>query len=88
MCHFTIDFHGSAAEIAAKAKQAIEEQGGTLDTNSPTTGTFHSPLPIGGHIDGSYEVNDAGIEINITHKPFILSCDTIKTKLEKLLNEN
>lgn len=81
-CTFTITYQGSFGDLAAKAKTAVEANGGTFDGDS-SSGTFEVPTPLG-HISGNYSVDGQQITINITNKPFIITCNMI----ENYINEH
>ncbi|MES0491377.1 MAG: hypothetical protein ABUK01_15390 [Leptospirales bacterium] len=84
LCNFSVDFKGSAEELVAKAKQAIEDAGGTFkgDTSS---GSFTAPTPFG-KIEGTYTISGQTINIAITKKPLIASCSLIEKKLKEYLS--
>ena len=76
MCNFDLPFTGSASGFVDKIKNKIEGAGGTFNGNE-SNGTFSVATPIGG-IEGNYSVNGQAAAINITQKPFLLSCKAIE----------
>ena len=83
MCEFTILLPIPAAEAAAKAKSAIEKNGGTFSGDG-LAGNFDISLPIVGTIKGEYTVDGSNqMTVVITKKPFMVSCDRIKGEIEK-----
>lgn len=75
-CKFSIPFSGSADQILAKAKSAVEGQGGKFegDTNS---GNFDVSV-FGSTIGGSYTVTGQELNLVISDKPFLIPCSTIE----------
>lgn len=80
-CNFSIEFSGSADTILAKAKSAVEGQGGMFegDLNS---GNFHVSV-FGSTIGGSYFVTGQQLDLSIDKKPFLVPCSTIEGYLKK-----
>lgn len=84
-CNFSIPFTGTATELKTKAETAIKNKGGkfTGDTNA---GNFSLPTPLG-EIVGTYTMNNASpIDIIITEKPLLVSCNKIQDTLNGYLN--
>lgn len=77
-CTFDINITGSADSFVASAKSKVEENGGTF-TGDASSGNFDVPLPLGQHISGDYAINGLVVSINITHKPFVISCGAIES---------
>ncbi|MDB5251350.1 MAG: hypothetical protein JWP27_519 [Flaviaesturariibacter sp.] len=75
-CNFSIPFTGEATSVLAKAKAAVQKQGGqfTGDTNS---GQF-SVSVFGNEIVGTYSVGGTNLDIVIESKPFLLPCGAIE----------
>lgn len=78
-CDFSIPFTGSADAVLAKARGAVQSQGGTFngDTNN---GDFQVSV-FGNKIVGNYTLNDQTLHINITDKPFMVPCSAIESFL-------
>ncbi|MDB5197296.1 MAG: hypothetical protein JWP88_1667 [Flaviaesturariibacter sp.] len=75
-CNFSIPFSGEATGVLAKAKAAVQKQGGTFtgDTNS---GQFGVSV-FGNDIAGSYTVTGNNMNIVIDSKPFLVPCSAIE----------
>ena len=65
-CDFSIPFTGNAEAVLAKARGAVQSQGGTFtgDTNS---GDFHVSV-FGNKIVGNYTVSGQTLIVNITDR--------------------
>ncbi|GEO08337.1 hypothetical protein [Segetibacter aerophilus] len=83
MCQFSIAFSGDAESLIKRAKQQIEQAGGSL-LGDATQGSFQGQTPIGS-IEGSYNVEGQKISLNITKKPFLLSCSRIEKELSAVM---
>lgn len=79
-CDFSIPFSGDATSVLAKARSAVQSQGGnfTGDTNS---GDFDVSI-FGNKIVGNYTVSGQTLNINITDKPFMVPCNAIEGYLK------
>ena len=82
-CDFSIPFSGSADDVLAKARKAVEGQGGNFngDTNR---GDFQVSV-FGNKIVGDYTVSGQTMQINITDKPFMVPCSAIEGFLKNQL---
>ncbi len=83
MCQFTIPFTGSGDALIARAKQEIENLGGSI-TGDSSTGNFKIETPIG-TIVGSYSIISNEISIDIAKKPFLVSCSRIEKELRGVM---
>jgi len=81
-CKFSIPISGSAEEMLAKAKKAVESQGGEFNGDT-SSGTFH--VKVMGTIEGSYTVAGNELLINIANKPMFIPCGTIEGFLKSQL---
>lgn len=79
-CDFSIPFSGDANVVLAKAKTAVQSQGGNFngDTNS---GAFNVSV-FGNKIEGNYTVSEQMMNITITDKPFMVPCSAIESYLK------
>jgi hypothetical protein len=79
-CDFSISFTGDATTVLAKAKKAVESQGGNFngDTNR---GDFQVSV-FGNKIVGNYTVGGQSLQVNITDKPFMVPCSAIESFLK------
>ncbi|MFL5810327.1 MAG: hypothetical protein ACJ749_12455 [Flavisolibacter sp.] len=82
-CEFSIAFSGSPEDVLAKAKKAVQSQGGNFsgDTNG---GNFNVSV-FGNKIVGDYTVSGQSLVINITDKPFMIPCSAIESFLKNQL---
>jgi hypothetical protein len=84
-CTFSINFTGSASDLITKVETAIDNAGGSF-TGDTSSGSYSVPTPLG-QIKGTYTMNNASpINIVITQKPFLVSCNDIETKLNEYIN--
>lgn len=77
-CQFTLPFSGSAQDFVNKARQKVQGAGGTFNGNT-SNGSFSVPIPIVGSVEGNYQINGQQVSINITKKPFVISCSAIES---------
>ncbi len=84
VCNFNIPFSVDAETILAKAKKAVESQGGNFsgDVNG---GQFDVSL-MSNRIAGSYMVNGQQLELTITEKPMFVPCSAIESFLKSKLS--
>lgn len=82
-CDFSLPFSGNPEDVLAKARRAVEGQGGNFngDTNR---GDFHVSV-FGNKIVGNYTVTGQTMQINITDKPFMVPCSAIEGFLKNQL---
>ena len=79
-CDFSLPFSGEPESVLAKARKAVEGQGGNFngDTNR---GDFQVSI-FGNKIVGNYTVSGQTLNINITDKPFMVPCSAIESFLK------
>lgn len=82
-CQFSIPISMSFADTIKKVSAAIENDGGDF-TPTDNGGSFNVPTAIG-TIEGNFALSDGTAQVNITSKPFFLSCNTIQSKLTEYL---
>jgi hypothetical protein len=75
-CNFSIPFSGETTSVLAKAKAAVQKQGGNFEGDA-TAGNF-SVSVFGNAIAGSYTVADSNLQIVIDSKPFMVPCSAIE----------
>ena len=75
-CNFSIPFSGSPEDVLAKARRAVQGQGGNFDGDT-SSGNFHVTV-FGNTIAGSYTVAGQNLDIVIDSKPFLLPCNAIE----------
>ncbi len=83
-CNFTVALTKPVAEILEKAKQTVESQNGTF-TGDDKEGKFNISV-FGNTVIGAYTVIDQNLNIDITEKPFLVSCNMIESFLTSKLN--
>lgn len=79
-CDFSISFSGDSTTVLAKAKKAVESQGGNF--NGDTNGGDFLVSVFGNKIVGNYAVSGQTLNVNITDKPFMVPCSAIESFLK------
>lgn len=82
-CSFQFKIETNPAETLNEVKVKIEQEGGTFNGDE-TEGTFSLPTPVG-VIEGSYQVTEDELKIDITKKPAFLPCSMLEGELKKRL---
>ena len=82
-CDFSIPFSGNTDDVLAKAKSAVQNQGGNF-TGDTQRGDFDVSV-FGNKIVGNYSVSGQTLQINITDKPFMVPCSAIESFLKNQL---
>lgn len=82
-CTFTIDLSRSPEDIVEKAKQMIEENGGSF-AGDVIKGGYRVKLPIGS-VEGNYTIEGSSIRFDITKKPMLVPCGAIESFLRDRL---
>ena len=75
-CEFSMPFSGDADTVLAKAKKAVQSQGGNFSGDA-TSGDFDVSV-FGNKMVGTYTVAGQTLNILITDKPFLIPCSTIE----------
>ncbi len=75
-CDFSIAFSDNAESVLAKAKKAVEGQGGAFNGNEDS-GNFTVSV-FGNKIIGNYTVSGQTLNVQITDKPFMVPCSAIE----------
>ncbi|MDB5205754.1 MAG: hypothetical protein JWR72_829 [Flavisolibacter sp.] len=75
-CDFSIPFSGNAEGVLAKAKKAVQGQGGSFNGNEGS-GDFTVSV-FGNKIIGNYTVSGQTLNVQITDKPFMVPCSAIE----------
>jgi predicted nucleotidyltransferase len=78
-CNFSIPFTGSPSDVLARAKSAVQGQGGAFQGDEKQ-GAFELSV-FGSKIRGSYTITGQDLDVTIESKPFILPCNTIESFL-------
>jgi hypothetical protein len=82
-CTFNLPIKESPEAFEQKVKQAVEKAGGQL-TQENGLAVFSISTPVG-RVVGSYALQGNEAKVDISDKPFFLSCDKIKEVLENYL---
>lgn len=75
-CDFSLPFSGNAEGVLAKAKKAVQGQGGSFDGDE-SRGDFTVSV-FGNKIIGNYTVSGQTLNVVITDKPFLVPCSAIE----------
>jgi hypothetical protein len=78
-CNFSLDFTGSPDQVYARAKAAVEKQGGSF-TGDASSGQFS--INVFGTISGRYAVVGQQLQITIEDKPMMIPCAAIENALK------
>jgi hypothetical protein len=82
-CQFSFPVTGDVTSMLARAKSAVEGQGGNFNGDD-TSGSFE--VSVMGKIEGSYNVSGGQINIDISSKPMFIPCSTIESFLKKQMS--
>ena len=82
-CNFSIPFSGTPEEVYAKARNAVEKQGGSF-TGDQTSGSFS--INVFGAISGTYAVSGNQLQITIEDKPMMIPCAAIENVLKSQIS--
>ena len=82
-CNFSIAFTENATDLVNKANKGIANAGGKFNGDN-TKGNFTIETPLG-EIIGSYTVQNQTFNIDISKKPFFVSCNKIENELRKFM---
>lgn len=84
MCNFSINYPNPKEQLVAQLRSAIMSQSNAHFEGDNTTGAF-AFTAMGFDIAGNYGINGDIIEVNITDKPFLVSCSKIESEIKKFL---
>lgn len=79
-CNFIIETHSSGSDLVNAIKNKVESQGGRFNGDDGA-GDFDVPL-LGSRISGSYQLSGNQMNVDISDKPFFISCSQIKGFIE------
>ena len=82
-CSFKFKIEVDPADTIKKVKAKIEQEDGTFNGDE-NEGNFSLPTPVG-VIEGSYQLNEDELKIDITKKPAFLPCSMLEGELKKRL---
>ncbi len=83
-CNFSILIVSPIDDTITKISAEIKNRKGDI-IKTKDGWTFSIPSPLG-VIEGDVTINDGIANISITDKPFLVSCNTIKSRLIEYLN--
>lgn len=84
MCNFSINYPKPKDQLVSHLKAAILSQGNAQFEGDNTRGAF-AFTAMGFNIAGSYAIIEDVIDVNITDKPFLVSCSRIESEIRKYL---
>jgi hypothetical protein len=82
-CSFSFEFPISAQDLVRRVDEAIGNAGGEFSGDSKQ-GAYYVPTPVG-PIMGTYAVTGQTIQIDVTQKPIVLTCNMIGNKLKDIV---
>lgn len=74
-CDFDIQLKDSPEAFLGRAQSLAQKLNGSVDGDI-AKGAFHLSTPFG-KVEGSYMVSDAIVHIDISEKPFFMTCDSV-----------
>lgn len=84
MCNFSIEYTGDKDELIGRFRSTIKAQTNGQFEGDVTNGAF-SLTAMGFNIFGNYIIKGDLIQVNITEKPFLLSCSRIESEVKRYL---
>jgi hypothetical protein len=86
-CDFTVNIREQVDEAKKLIKNEIMDRGGNISFNSDgdSEGKFIIVVAGVGKISGNLIIRDEEIYIEITNKPFLLPCGTIKSVVKSYM---
>jgi hypothetical protein len=84
MCNFSINYPKSKEELVTQLKSAILSQSNAHFEGDNGTGAF-AFTAMSFDIAGNYVIEGDSIDVNITDKPFLVSCSKIESEIRKYL---
>lgn len=86
MCNFTIEYPKPKDEMIRQLQIAIESQTDGFFQGDTTTGMF-SFTAKGFELAGNYHIEGDLVELNVTKKPWLLSCKRIESEIRSYLEK-
>ena len=83
MCQFSLPLQGDPQSLLKRAENEIVRMGGAFNGDA-AQGSFRAKSPLGS-IEGTYQVVGDQIALNITKKPFLLSCRKMEKELRGVM---
>lgn len=84
MCNFAIEYPKSKDQMVNQLKIAIESQTDGIFQGDISAGLF-SFSAKGFDLAGNYTINGDTVAVQITKKPWLLSCNKIEREIKKYL---
>lgn len=84
MCNFAIEYPKSKDQMVSQLRAAIESQTDGVFQGDTSAGIF-SFSAKGFDLAGNYTINGDTIDVNITDKPWLISCSKIEKEIRKYL---
>jgi hypothetical protein len=84
MCNFAIEYPRPKDEMVVQLKAAIESQTDGIFQGDSSAGLF-SFSAKGFDLAGNYTISGDTIAVNITQKPWLISCSKIEKEIRKYL---
>jgi hypothetical protein len=82
-CNITIINTEPKVALIEKLKNVVESNEGTFNGDE-NQGNITVSTPIG-NVEATYQIAGDDININVSSKPFLVSCNTIEEKLREFL---
>ncbi|MES2454193.1 MAG: hypothetical protein V4594_01575 [Bacteroidota bacterium] len=86
MCNFSIEYPKPKDEMVSQLKAAIESQTNGIYQGDTSAGSF-SFTAKGFDLAGNYSISGDTVAVNITKKPWLLSCSKIESEIRKYLDQ-
>nr|WP_068890285.1 hypothetical protein [Pedobacter panaciterrae] len=86
MCNFSIEYPKPKNEMVDQLKAAIEGQTAGLFQGNTSAGAF-SFSAKGFKLAGNYSITGDIVQVEVTDKPWLLSCRKIEAEIRKYLDE-
>ena len=83
-CNFSIPVQGDASAMLGKARSAVQGQGGVFEGDE-NSGNFKVTV-FGNTIAGAYTVSNGQLNLDITDKPFLVSCGLRESYLKSQIS--
>jgi hypothetical protein len=84
MCNFSINYPKPKDQLVSQLKAAILSQGNAQFEGDQTRGEF-AFTAMSFNIAGGYAIVEDVIDVNITDKPFLVSCSRIESEIRRYL---
>ena len=82
-CNFTFEYTAPKDKMVSKLSSAILGQKGSFQGNE--SGGNFSFSAMGFAFSGNYSINGDQVSVEITDKPFLVSCSKIESEIKKYI---